>query len=108
MAIAWMYREDYVRAGYLVLPKGDLRDPFVFWQSFVVSLFLIPLSLIPAIAGESGLVYSAGALLSGLIFSYYGARFAFCRSNVAARQLLSASIVYLPAVFILMMLDKTR
>jgi protoheme IX farnesyltransferase len=108
MAIAWMYREDYVRAGYLVLPKGDLRDPFVFWQSFVVSLFLIPLSLIPAIAGESGLVYSAGALLSGLIFSYYGARFAFCRSNAAARQLLSASIVYLPAVFILMMLDKTR
>jgi heme o synthase len=108
MAIAWMYREDYSHAGYLVLPKGDRREPFVFWQSFVVSLLLIPLSLIPAITGESGLVYSAGALLSGLIFSYYGARFAFCRSNVAARQLLSASIVYLPAVFILMMLDKTR
>jgi protoheme IX farnesyltransferase len=108
MAIAWMYREDYVRAGYLVLPKGDLRDPFVFWQSFVVSLFLIPLSLIPVIAGESGLVYSAGALLAGFIFSYYGAHFAFCRSNAAARQLLSASIVYLPAVFILLMLDKTR
>jgi protoheme IX farnesyltransferase len=108
MAIAWMYREDYSHAGYLVLPKGDRRELFVFWQSFVVSLLLIPLSLIPAIAGESGLVYSAGALLSGFIFSYYGARFAFCRSNVAARQLLSASIVYLPAVFILMMLDKTR
>ena len=108
MAIAWMYREDYSQAGYLVLPKGDRRETFVFWQSFVVSLSLIPLSLIPAIAGESGLVYLAGALISGAIFCYYGARFAFCRSNAAARQLLSASIVYLPVVFILLMLDKTR
>ncbi len=108
MAIAWMYREDYSQAGYLVLPNADRREPFVFWQSFAVSLLLIPLSLIPAIAGESGLVYLAGALISGVIFCYYGARFAFCRSNAAARQLLSASIVYLPAVFILLMLDKTR
>ena len=108
MAIAWMYREDYFHAGYLVLPKGDRRESFVFWQSFTFSLLLIPLSLFPAIAGQSGLVYLAGALLFGVIFCCYAARFAFCRSNVAARQLLSASIVYLPAVFILLMFDKTR
>jgi protoheme IX farnesyltransferase len=106
MAIAWMYREDYVRAGYLVLPAAELRDRFVVWQSFVVSLALIPVSLIPTISGESDVVYSAGALILGSIFLYYSARFAFHRSNVAARQLLAASIVYLPAVFVLMVLAR--
>jgi heme o synthase len=106
MAIAWTYREDYARAGYLVLPTGDLKDRFVIWQSLVASLALIPLSLIPAIIGESGPVYLAGAICLGSIFFYYSACFAYRRSNVAARQLLTASIVYLPLVFILMMLDK--
>jgi heme o synthase len=106
MAIAWMYREDYARAGYLVLPLEERRDRFVIWQSFVVSLVLIPVSLIPAIAGKSGPVYSVGALIFGFIFLCYSAGFAFRRSNVAARQLLAASIAYLPAVFVLMMLSK--
>ena len=106
MAIAWMYREDYARAGYLVLPARELKDRLVIWQSLVTSLALILLSLIPAIAGESGLVYLVGALILGSIFLYYSARFAFRRSNVAARKLLTASIAYLPLVFILMMLDK--
>jgi len=106
MAIAWMYREDYTRAGYLALPSGEQRDRFVIWQSLAVSLALIPLSLIPTIIGESGLIYSIGALILGSIFAYYSGRFAFRRSNVAARQLLAASIVYLPAVFILMVLNK--
>jgi heme o synthase len=106
MAIAWMYREDYARAGYLVLPLDERRDRFVIWQSSAVSLALIPLSLIPAITGESGLVYSVGALILSLAFCYCGASFAFHRSNVSARQLLTASIVYLPAVFILIMLNK--
>jgi protoheme IX farnesyltransferase len=74
MAIAWMYREDYTRAGYLALPSGEQRDRFVVWQSLAVSLALIPLGLIPRIVGESGLVYSVGALILGLIFYYYGAR----------------------------------
>jgi protoheme IX farnesyltransferase len=106
MAIAWMYREDYARAGYLVLPVGEPKDRFVISQSLVASLVLVPLSLIPAIIGESGPVYLAGAICLGSIFLYYSARFAFRRSNVAARQLLAASIVYLPLDFILMMLDK--
>jgi hypothetical protein len=49
-----MYREDYSRAGCLVLPVGELRDRFVVWQSFAASLALIPVSLIPMINGESG------------------------------------------------------
>jgi protoheme IX farnesyltransferase len=106
MAIAWMYREDYARAGYLVLPLGECRDRLVNWQSLAVSLALIPLSLIPTITGKTGLVYFTGAFILGSIFVYYSALFAFRRSNLAARLLLAASIVYLPAIFILMMLDK--
>jgi protoheme IX farnesyltransferase len=106
MAIAWMYREDYARAGYRVLPLDERRDCFVIWQSLGVSLFLIPLTLVPTIIGESGLVYSVGALILGSFFFFRSARFASRRSNVAARQLLAASILYLPALFILMMLNK--
>ncbi|SRR6266550_707305 len=74
MAIAWMYREDYTRAGYLVLPLGEQRDRFVIWQSLAFSLALIPLNLIPTIVGELGLAYSVGALILGLIFYYKSAR----------------------------------
>ena len=106
MAIAWMYREDYARAGYLVLPLEKRRDRYVVWPSLGGSLALMPVSLIPTLIGESGFIYSAGAVILGSVFCYYCVRFAFRRSNVAARQLLAASIVYLPVAFILMMLAK--
>jgi heme o synthase len=108
MAIAWMYREDYARAGYQILPAGKQRDGLATWQSIAPSLALIAVSLVPAIIGESGLVYSVAALICGSIFLYYSTHFAFRKSNLAARQLLTASIVYLPLVFMLMTLDKTR
>jgi protoheme IX farnesyltransferase len=106
MAIAWMYREDYARAGYLVLPAGTQKNHFVIWQTVLPALVLLPLSLIPANTGVSGLAYSACAFLLGAGFLYYGVRFGFRRSNVAARRLLVASIIYLPAVFALMTLNK--
>ena len=106
MAIAWMYREDYTRARYLVLPAGKLRDRFVDWQTLAPSLALIAVSLVATINGRSGLVYSFGALILGSIFLYYGGRFVLSKSNVAARQLLAVSIVYLPLVFGLMILGK--
>jgi protoheme IX farnesyltransferase len=106
MSIAWIYREDYTRARYLVLPDGELRDRFVVWQTLAPSLALIGVSLVPAINGESGLAYSFGSVILGSIFSYYGERFLFNKSNVTARQLLAASIVYLPAVLVLMILGK--
>jgi|ERR1700690_20278 heme o synthase len=106
MAIAWMYREDYTRAGYLVLPLNERRDRFVIWQSFVASLLLLAVSLVPAIYAKSSLVYFAGALLIGAIFSYFSARLAFRKSNASARQLLVASILYLPAILAVMMLDR--
>ena len=106
MAIAWMYREDYARAGYLVLPLNEQRDRYVMWQSFVASLVLLAVSLVPAIYEKSSLVYFAGALMIGAIFTYYSARLASRKSNASARQLLIASILYLPAIFVLMMLDR--
>jgi heme o synthase len=106
MAIAWMYREDYTRAGYLVLPLNEQRDRYVVWQSLIVSLVLIAVTLVPALNGKMGLVYFAGALLLGTIFAWFSARLTFQRSNPSARRLLVASIVYLPAILILMMLES--
>lgn len=107
MAIAWMYRQDYSRAGYLVLPAGEVKNSFVIFQSVTVSLILIPVSLIPALTHRSGLLYLASGIVLGLIFCYYSANFALRRSNLAARKLLAASIIYLPAVLMLMMMDRT-
>jgi protoheme IX farnesyltransferase len=106
MAIAWMYREDYSRAGYFVLPAGKSKDRFVAWQTSVASLALLAVTLGPAIRGESGIVYFAGALVLGGAFLCYSARFALQMSTVSARQLLFASILYLPALFALLALDK--
>jgi heme o synthase len=106
MAIAWMYREDYARAGYLVLPLNEQRDRYMFWQSFVASLVLLVVSLVPAIYEKSSLVYFAAALMIGAIFSYNSARLALRKSNTSARQLLIASILYLPGILVLMMLDR--
>jgi heme o synthase len=106
MSIAWMYREDYARAGYLVLPASKLRDSFVAWQSLLPALGLFIVGIAPALRGQSGIAHSAGPLVLGVVFLYYSARFAFQRSIASARQLLFASILYLPVLFGLIALDK--
>jgi len=106
MAIAWMYREDYARAGYLVLPPGEHRGRFMSWQALLASLALIPVSLIPVMIGHAGPVYFVLAGILSSLFFYYSASLAFQRSAVAARRLLLASIVYLPLAFCLLMLEK--
>lgn len=103
MAIAWMYREDYARGGYLTLPRGERRGRFMAWQILVFSVALIPVSLIPTLVREAGLVYFVGALVLSSGFFYYAARLAFYRSNATARRTLFASIVYLPLIFSLLM-----
>jgi protoheme IX farnesyltransferase len=106
MSIAWMYREDYTRAGYLVLPSGKNTNRFVIWQTVAPAAVLLPVGPILAISHLSGFVYFGGALAIGGVFLYYSARFAIFRTNVAARQLLLVSILYLPAVFALLVLGK--
>lgn len=106
MSIAWMYREDYARAGYLVLPSDEKRDRFVIWQTVVATIVLFLVGPTPTIVRLSGLLSFGGALAIGGVFLYYSARFAAHRTNVAARNLLLVSILYLPAVFALLVLDK--
>jgi heme o synthase len=106
MAIAWMYREDYARAGYLVLPRGEQNGRFMSWQALVPSLALIPVSLSPTMFAHAGLVYCVVACALSGGFFFYSARLAFRRSNTTARRLLTVSIVYLPLVFVLLVLNN--
>jgi protoheme IX farnesyltransferase len=106
MAIAWMYRDDYDRAGYVVLPRGRWRVPLVVVQTLAPLVALVPASLLPVLAGDAHGSYTIGASVLGLGFLYSGMRFARRRSSQAARQLLLASIVYLPALLALMTLCK--
>jgi heme o synthase len=98
MAIAWMYREDYDRAGYLVLPKGSARVPFVMLETLLPLFTLVAISIMQSPARHAATFYFAAALL-GAGFAYFGWEFVFERSRVAARRLLTASIIYLPLLY---------
>ena len=100
MAIAWMYREDYDRAGYLMLPKGGARIPAAIVQALLPLLVLVPLGVHPFSRNPS-VFRDFGGLLLGLAFLYFGVKFSVERSNLAARRLLAASIIYLPLFFLL-------
>ena len=106
LAIAWMYREDYARAGFHMLPEGDTEGRVTGRQIVAYALALLPVSLIPVWMGQVGVLYLVGAIVLGLMYLYAGARLASSRTKVLARRLLLASIVYLPLVFALMMIDK--
>jgi heme o synthase len=98
MAIAWMYREDYDRAGYLVLPKSKARVPFVILETLFPLLALVVVSILQSPIRHATIFYCATVLL-GAGFTYFGWKFVFERSRVAARRLLTASIVYLPLLY---------
>jgi heme o synthase len=102
MAIAWIYREDYNRAGYLVLPKGSARIPVVILQTLLPLTALIPLSVLPFPTRHAAILSVAGQLL-GLCFLYFGVKFLFQRSSLAAPRLLAASIAYIPLLFLLLL-----
>jgi heme o synthase len=98
MAIAWMYREDYDRAGYLVLPKGTARVAFVILETLLPLLALVAISIMQSPTRHAATFYCVVGLM-GTGFTYFGWKFAFERSRVAARRLLTASIVYLPLLY---------
>jgi heme o synthase len=106
MAIAWMYREDYRRAGYRVLPRDKPIATFVLCQVMIPLLVLVPLSLTPVFFGRAGLVYLVTALVLGAGFIYRADRLAVHQSNAMARRLLMTSIVYLPLIFAVLVLDR--
>jgi protoheme IX farnesyltransferase len=106
LAIAWMYREDYSRAGILMLPVVEPDGRVTAQQIVVYTLMLLPVSLLPTVMGMSGKVYFVGAIVLGLLFLYSSLRAAFSMSRQQARRLLLASVLYLPLLFILMVLNS--
>ncbi|HLO01288.1 MAG TPA: heme o synthase [Pyrinomonadaceae bacterium] len=106
LAIAWMYREDYSRAGILMLPVVEPDGRVTAQQIVVYTVLLLPVSLLPTLLGISGKVYLCGAIVLGLLFLYNSVRAAFSKSRQAARRLLLASVIYLPLLFMLMVLDR--
>jgi protoheme IX farnesyltransferase len=106
LAIAWMYREDYARAGIRMLPVVEPDGMSTGRQIILYASTLIPVSLFPVLLGMTGKVYLAGALVLGGWFLYTGVRVAFDLTNVRARRVLLASIVYLPAIYALMVFDR--
>jgi protoheme IX farnesyltransferase len=106
MAIAWMYREDYARARYRVLPNGSVRTSFIIGHTLIHLLIELPVSIVPTLLGYAGRLYAVGAFLLSCLFLACGVRLAILRTNCAAHRLLFASIAYLPAVLVLLMLDR--
>ena len=106
IAIAWMYREDYARAGLLMLPLGDAGGRRAFRQIVGYSLALVPASLAPVWLGMAGSIYLAAALCLGAGFLYFAWRAYAQRTKQQARLLLHVTVIYLPLLYLMMVLDK--
>jgi len=104
-AIAWMYRDDYARGGIKMLPVIESDCESTARRIVGASLLLVPISLIPAWLGMAGAFYSAAAIASGLALLYFGVRLSHHRTLAGARYVLLASVMYLPAVLAIMVLD---
>jgi len=111
-SIAWLYREDYAAGNIRMLPVVEPDGKSTSLRILLYSLVLIPVSLAPTFLRMSGYVYMVGAIIMGLALFYFGARLATLalplnapRSKQRARQLLQATVFYLPLLFALMMLN---
>ena len=106
LAIAWMYREDYARAGIRMLPVVEPACRVTAQQIVVWSLLLVPVSLFPAVLGTTGAVYFYGAFVLGILFLGTSIHAALAHTRQGARRLLLASVLYLPVLFGLMVFNK--
>jgi len=106
LAIALMYREDYARAGILMLPVVEPDGRLTAQQIVIWTLLLVPVSLFPVVLGTTGAIYFYGAFLLGLLFLATSVHAALSKSRQGARRLLLASVLYLPVLFGLMVFNK--
>jgi protoheme IX farnesyltransferase len=106
LAIAWIYREDYARAGLQMLPVIEPDGRSTGRQAIVYAAALLPVAMAPTLLGMTGTAYFAGAfaLTAGLLA--LAIRFAAGRSTISARHLFYGSIIYLPILWILMIADR--
>jgi protoheme IX farnesyltransferase len=108
LAIAWVYRDEYAKAGFVMLPVIDPEGHRTARQAVSHTLGLLPISLCPYLFGMTGVIYLAGALILGLAFLWFAIQFARHLTIPRARQLFYASILYLPLLLTVMVLDKMK
>jgi protoheme IX farnesyltransferase len=106
-AIAWMYRDDYARGGIRMLPVIEPDGESTARRIVVCSILLIPISLIPRLLGMTGSIYAAAAVAAGMGLLYIGVRLGRDRTCARARHVLLASVLYLPMVLAVMVIDRT-
>jgi protoheme IX farnesyltransferase len=106
LAIAWMYREQYAKAGILMLPVVEPAGKITARQIVIFSILLLPVSLAPFFIGFAGLIYLIGASILGAWFLWTSIQAARAKSIEKARKLLLVSVIYLPLIFLLMVFDK--
>src|SRR4029077_2784936 len=105
-SIAWMYREDYARAGIRMLPVVDRSGDATFRQIVAMSAILVPVSLLPSVIGMAGIRYFFGALVLGMILLQVSLWASRERTNVRAKWLMHATVAHIPLLLGLMILDK--
>ena len=105
-SIAWMYREDYARAGIRMLPVVEPDGISTGRQIVWYASLLVPVSLAPVWLGMAGLVYLVAAVLLGLAYLYFGVALARAKTGADARRLLQASVFYLPLLYFFIVADR--
>jgi protoheme IX farnesyltransferase len=107
LAIAWLYRDQYAQGGHKMLSSFDPTGDVTSLQMRVYCLALVPVSLFPILIKAAGPLYLMGALLLGLFFFLRTYRFHKERSMQNARSVLRASLIYLPGIWVLLLIDHT-
>jgi protoheme IX farnesyltransferase len=107
-AIAWIYREEYARAGFKMLPVVDPEGRRTGRQAVSHTLALLVVSLCPFLFNLTGAIYLVGALILGLVFVWFAFQFSRHRTVSRARQLFYVSLGYLPLLLAVMVLDKVN
>lgn len=106
LALGWLYRKDYARAGYRLLTVLDLSGEVTCRQILIYAAALVPASLMPTLVGLSGYLYFVAAFILSAAFLRSAVHLWYTRTNAQARKLFLASLVYLPALFGVMMVDR--
>jgi protoheme IX farnesyltransferase len=106
LAIAILYRDDYAAGGFKMLPVVDPDLTSTGRQIVIWSMALLPVTFLPAVFGMAGAMYFAAAVVLGIGFCGFAVRCALTRERVDARRLFFVSIIYLPALLVVMMADK--
>jgi heme o synthase len=106
LAIGWLYRDDYAKAGFRLLPVIDPDGRVTGRQIVLNCAALLAVGLLPTLIGFAGVTYFFSALMLGSVFLWYGLRLATLRSLASARRLLFASLIYLPLLLAILAFDK--